>query len=117
MDKNDPVQAAIDSLVKLAGEAGVTDSAFSEEVESKKRFEAQMINRAGLPSQIKYILAEYGPLMLKQGIDKVETIIVDNARRGKTVECCRCNCVEFLSRAFVHGKQQYYCHRCHEASK
>lgn len=113
--KTDPCQTAIDSLLKLAQDAGITETSFEEEVIAKKKFEAQQINRAGMRRQIEYIMSEYGTLHTEQGIDRIERIIIDNARRGKTVECSDCGEIEFLSRAHVHNRQQYCCQRCHKA--
>jgi hypothetical protein len=116
MEENKTPRASlVDSLAKLAEECDV-GQAFNEMVFTAKKSEGHAINRAGLRRQIEYLVSTY-PLMpsaMEKAAEELEGAILDNARRGKTVSCSICGAAEFESKAFIHGRQQYICRRCHK---
>jgi hypothetical protein len=119
MDKKETTQAelAIADLMELAEKCDIPQGAFNDLVLREKKLEAQVINNAGIQRQLTYLSNLYGENNLKKFVRSIEETIMDNARRGKTVQCVVCDCTEFLDRCFIKGKQQYICRECHSQGK
>lgn len=115
--KKTEAQIAIETLAELATRCDIPKTAFDEEVLKEKKFEAETINRAGALSQLNYLSKLYGTNQLQKFIERIEGVIMDNARRGKTVQCSICDCTEFLDRCYVKNRQEYVCRQCHKDGK
>lgn len=111
--KENPI---VESLLQLAEKCAIPENVFEDMVIREKKLEAQVINKAGMRNQLIYLSRMYGHNM-KKFEKAVEEIIMDNARRGNTVQCSICDCTEFLDKCIVKGKQQYVCRECHAQGK
>lgn len=116
-EKKDAGKVLIADLVALATTCDIPGDALNEEIEGIKKQEAHAINRSGIERQLQEIARGYGPTQTHLFIAKIEGIILDNARQGKTVCCSECDSTEFLAKAQVRGKQQYVCRECVKAGK
>ncbi len=105
------------SLLELAEKCGIPQNVFEDMVIREKKLEAQVINNAGMRNQLTYLSKTYGISNMNKFEKAIEEIIMDNARRGNTVQCSICDCTEFLDKCIVKGKQQYVCRQCHSQGK
>lgn len=108
---------AIKELIELASKCEIPQGVFDHLIDREKKFEAQSINKAGIESQLAYLAKTYGQNNMAKFTKNVEEVIMDHARRGKTVQCSICDCTEFLDKCHVKGKQQYVCRECHSHGK
>lgn len=112
--KENPI---VESLLQLAEKCAIPQNVFEDMVMKEKKFEAQSINKAGMKNQLMYLSKTYGINNMHKFEKAIEEIIMDNARRGNTVQCSICDCTEFLDKCIVKGKQQYVCRECHAQGK
>lgn len=118
------VKKQAEELAKLAEKHGVEDSedgenAFSEEVETTKAHEAEVLNKRGMAAQIAYLLQSLGthPERKAAALEMVENIIKDNADEGM-VECINRDCKELefqeLATKYDDG---WRCRKCAEKAR